>query len=196
MGWLIALLILALSSELHAAALGLPENTARVGYAAGMSRLSVDDPAGSTKAKFGLQPVTLIYTDWMRSGGLRYWLEVYYTQATLDPGPTEVGQDASRAGLRAALQRNIRVGAWSPWLGLGLDVSRNRFSQRHTEDSEGFLLTAYPDRSVTGVGLVAHVMSEWAIAREWDVHTKLEQVFAVSGGMNETSVSIGVLYRY
>lgn len=193
---LIALLILSLSGELHAAALGLPENTARIGYAAGMARLSVDDTAGSTQAKFGVQPVTLIYTDWMRSGGLRYWLEAYYFHVTLDPGPTEIGQDVSRAGLRAALQRNVRVGTWSPWLGLGFDVSRNRFSQRHTEDNEGFLLTAYPDRSATGLGLVAHVMSEWAIAREWDVHAKLEQVFAVSGGVNETSVSLGVLYRY
>lgn len=196
MRWMIAVLILLLSSELHAAALGLPENTARIGYAAGMPRLSVDDPAGSTKAKFGLQPVTLIYTDWMRSGSMRYWLEAYYAHAMLDSGPTEIGQDVSRVGLRAALQRNIRVGAWSPWLGLGLDVSQYRFSRRHTEDSEGFLLTAYPDRSATGLGLVAHVMSEWAIAREWDVHAKLEQVFAVSGGVNDTGVSLGVLYRY
>ena len=196
MRWLLALLVVSMSGELRAAALGLPENTARIGYAVGLSRLAVDDPAGSTKAAVSVRPLTLIYTDWLQSGGLRYWIEGYYASATLDAGANEVGQDVSRAGARVVLQRNIPLGSWSPWLGLGLDVSRNRYSKRHTEDRDGFLLAAYPDRSTTGVGIVVHAVSEWAVAPAWDVLGKLEQVFAVSGDVSETALSIGVLYRY
>lgn len=196
MRWLLALLFVFFTSEADAAALGLPENTARIGYAVSMSRLTVDDPAGTTKAKIDIQPITLIYTDWLRSGGLRYWIEGYYTNTTLRASATDVGQDASRMGARVALQRNIQVGSWAPWLGLGIDISRNRLTKRHTEDNDGFLLATFPDRNTTGMGLVAHVVSEWAVAREWDVLGKLEQVFAVSGGVSETSLSVGVLYRY
>ena len=47
---MMALLGLLLSGHVSAAAIGLPENTARIGYAAGVSRLTVDDPDGPTKA--------------------------------------------------------------------------------------------------------------------------------------------------
>ena len=196
MRWLLALLVMSMSGELRAAALGLPENTARIGYAVGMSRLIVDDPAGSTKAAVSVRPLTLIYTDWLQSGGLRYWIEGYYASATLDAGANEVGQDVSRAGARVVLQRNIPLGSWSPWLGLGLDVSRNRYSKRHTEDRDGFLLAAYPDRSKTGVGIVVHAVSEKTNTPTWDVLGLLLQVCAKCGDVKKTTKSIGVLFRY
>lgn len=193
--WAMAALALASSGGATAAAIGLPDNTARLGYAVGLSRLVLDDPAGSTKAALAVQPVTLIYTDWS-PGGLRYWAEAYYARATLDADTTHVGQDASRLGVRLALQRNVSLGPWRPWIGLGVDVSRNRYSRRHTEDGDGFLLNAYADRSNTALGLSLHVVQEWAVARNWDLIGKAEQLVSVTGGVGETALSVGVLYRY
>jgi len=193
--WMMALLGLSLSGQVSAAAIGLPENTARIGYAVGVSRLAMDDPDGSTKAAVGVQPLTLIYTDWLPRGW-RYWAEGYYFRTSLDASTSDIGQDASRIGARLAVQRNVQWGKWSPWLGVGLDISRNHYSKRYTVDSDGFLLNAYPDRSSTALGITAHIVSEWALARDWDLSTKLEQVFPVNGGITETSLSVGVLYRY
>lgn len=195
MQWTPALLALTMSGEAMAVAIGLPENTARIGYAAGFSRLAVDDPAGSTEAKWSVQPLTLIYTDWL-SGGLRYWAEVYYHTASLDAGPGSVGQDVSRLGGRFSVQRSVNVGGWSPWLGAGVAVSRDSYSARHTEDEDGFLLSAYPDRDETGFGVVLQAVNEWELSRQWDLSAKLEQLIPVSGGVSETALSFGVLYRY
>ena len=192
---MMALLALSLSGGAWAAALGLPESTARIGYAAGVSRLTVDDPAGPAETAINAQPLTLIYTD-LLSGKLRYWVEGYYFPTTLDASTTDIGQDISRIGAQLALQRNVQWRQWSPWLGLGIDVSRNSFTHRHTADSDGFLLNSYADRSATAFGISAHLVNEWALTRDWDISAKLGQVFAVSGGMNETSLSVGVLYRY
>ena len=57
MQWVGALLVLSLSGGALAAAIGLPESTARIGYAAGVSRLSVDDPDGSTEAAVDVQQI-------------------------------------------------------------------------------------------------------------------------------------------
>ena len=90
----------------------------------------------------------------------------------------------------------MRGGKGLPWLGVGIDVSHNQYSHRYTVDSDGFLLNTLADRSETALGITAHIVSEWALAQDWDLSAKLEQVIPVSGGIIETSLSVGVLYRY
>ena len=195
MRWMMALLGLSLSGQVSAAAIGLPENTARVGYAVGASRLTVNDPDGPTKAVVDVAPLTLIYTDWL-PGGWRYWAEGYYFSASLAGSASDIGQQVSRIGARLAVQRNLQLWKWSPWLGLGLDVSHNHYSKRYTVDSDGFLLNTYADRSGFALGITAQIVNEWALARDWDMSVKLEHVFPAIGGITETALSVGVLYRY
>lgn len=195
MGLTIALIASSLASEANAAAIGLPDNTARIGYTIGLSRAAIDDPAGATKADVGVKPITLIYTDWLRSG-MRYWAEAYYSRFDLEADASNVGQGVSRLGVRLLLQRNVHLGQWSPWLGAGVDLSQNRYSNRHTQDNDGFLLNAYADRSETAVGIHVHVVNEWTLTRNWDLIGKAEQLISISGGVTESALSVGVLYRY
>jgi hypothetical protein len=82
-------------------------------------------------------------------------------------------------------------------LGAGLDLSCNHYSKRYSVDSDGFLLNTYSDLSSTRhLGIAAHIVSGWALARDWDLSTMLEQVNPVIGGITETSLSLGVLYRH
>lgn len=181
---------------LSAAPLGLPQSTAKIGYSAGVARVSVDDPEGQTKSNIGGQPIGLIYTDWFL-GGYRYWTEAYYYSATLDDTSNNIGQDVERYGLRFSLQKNFRiVQAWAPWLGAGLDVSQAKYTVRHTKDSEGFLLNQYPDRSETAVSLLVNAVSEWSLSQDWSVALKLEQSIPLSSDVSEFLVSGVLLYRY
>ncbi len=191
----IVLFALLLSSEGMAAAIGMLESTARIGYAAGVSRMTIDDPDGATKMAVEVQPFTLIHTDWL-TRGLRYWVEGYRARATLDASDSDIGQEVNRTGLRLALQHNVRWGERSVWLGVGIDAARRRYTNRYTIDDDGFLKDPYPDRSATAVGVSAHVMSEWALASHWDLSTKLEQTVPLSDGVVETSLAVGLLYRY
>lgn len=193
---LATLLSLALNSTVLAAAIGLPEeNTARFGYLVGVSQFAVEDPDGPTQSEVDMQPFTLIYTNWLPRGW-RYWAEAYYFATALTANAGDIRQDVSRIGARLALQRNLHLGRWSFWAGAGLDVSRNEYTSRYSVDNDGFLLNTYPDRTNTAWGINAQIISEWPLAKDWDLAAKLEHVFAVSGGITETSLSAGILYRY
>jgi hypothetical protein len=182
--------------SIHTAAIDMPENTARFGYALGMARLSIDDPDGATDTVTEVQPITFTYTNWL-NGGYRYWSELYYQQTSLDASTTAIGQDIAQYGLRFSVQRNLPMGDnWTPWLGLGLDLSRSDYSKRHTVDSDGFLLERFSDRDETGLGLVINLVTEWGLRDDWYLSAKLEQIIPLGNGLKATSLSIGVLYSY
>ncbi len=190
------LLGLSMNESVMAAAIGLPdENTARIGYLVGVTNFALDDPDGHTKSVVDTLPFTLIYTNWLPHGW-RYWAEAYFFATTLDGNAGDIQQDVRRIGARLSLQRNLHLWRWSFWLGAGLDVSSNKYTKRYSVDKDGFLLNRYPDRSETALGVNTQMISEWPLAKDWDLAAKLEHVFSVNGGITETSLSAGILYRY
>ena len=193
---LVTLLGLSLNSAALAAAIGLPEeNTARIGYLVGVIQFAVDDPDGPTQSEVDIQPITLIYTNWLPHNW-RYWAEAYYFSTSLKGNAGEIRQDVSRLGVRLAFQHHLRVGRSSFWVGAGLDISSNEYTTRYSVDSDGFLLNTYADRTDTAWGLNVQIISEWPVANDWDLAAKLEHVFPLSGGITESTLSAGILYRY
>lgn len=194
--YLVTFLFCLISHTVYAAPLGLPKSTAKIGYGIGGAHVSIDDPNGNTEDKWGVQPITLVYSDWLFSG-FRHWAELYHYETSLDSSVTNVGQDVDRTGFRVSLQKNFRVGkTFSPWIGGGLDVSKVEYSVRHTKDSEGFLEARYGDRDEVAVSFVFNVMSEWSLMRDWSIGAKLEQSIAVESDISDTLATINLLFRY
>ena len=184
------------SQNVVSAPLGLPKNTAKIGYGIGGAHISVDDPDGDTQGKWDVQPLTLVYSDWLVSG-YRHWSEVYFYQTSLDPTSTSVGQDVERVGLRFSLQKNIRLNkSFAPWIGGGLDVSRVDYSVRHTKDSDGFLIESFDDRNENAVSLILNVMNEWTIQSDWSIAAKLEQSVAIQSDISDFLATVNLLFRY
>jgi hypothetical protein len=180
----------------YAAPLGLPKNTAKIGYGIGAAYMSVDDPDGDTNNSLAVLPFNFIYTDWLVSD-IRYWTELYYYQTTLDADDKNIGQDVESYGIRFSLQKSFRwTRSWSPWLGAGIDVSNASYTVRHTVDSDGYLIQAYPDREETNVSLLLNIVSEWSLQRDWTLGAKLEQSIPISADIIELSAIITILYRY
>lgn len=176
--------------------LGLPKNTAKIGYGLGASYISVDDPDGDTKDQISPLPLNVVYTDWL-FGDVRHWTELYYYKTSLDSDASNIGQDIERFGIRFSLQKSFRLArSWSPWLGAGLDVSNAKYSKRHTKDIDGFLIQSFPDRSETDASLVLNMVSEWALQQNWSFGAKLEQSIPFSGDIMEFSATVIILYRY
>lgn len=168
-----------------------------VGYSIGAALVSVDDPAGSTESSWTLQPISLVYTARLWGNGARYWSEFYYYKAMLDASSTKIGQDAERYGMRLSLQKNLKIAPkFSAWLGAGIDISQENFMTRHTVDSDGFLIKAYPDREGTSVAGVVNAVSEWPLAHAWNIAAKLEHTIPIDGHITESLVSVILLYRY
>lgn len=193
---LATLLGLALNNAVLAAAIGLPEeSTARIGYLVGVTNFAVEDPDGPTQSVIDMLPITLVYTNWLPHNW-RYWAEAYYFATSLKGDAGDIREDISRIGLRLAFQHNLHLGRTSFWLGAGLDVSSNDYTSRYSVDNDGFLLNTYPDRTDTAWGLTVQFISEWPLAKDWDLAAKFEHVFPLSGGITETTLSAGILYRY
>lgn len=179
-----------------AAPLGLPKSTAKIGYGIGAGYVSVDDPDGDTKNSTTVLPFNFIYTDWIK-GDIRQWTELYYYKTSLDADVNNIGQDVERYGVRFSLQKSFRLAkSWSPWLGAGIDLSNASYSARHTKDSEGFLIQAYPDREETDVSILLNLISEWSLQQDWTIGAKLEQSIPIGGDIMEFSAVITILYRY
>lgn len=183
-------------SENAIAALGLPDNTARLGYSLSLTRLNVDDPEGNTQAAYALQPFKFIYTDWKRSGN-RLWLELFYQDAVLKATDTDVGQRFKHQGVNLIVQKNLRINsAVRPWIGLGLGLSIADSKKRHTVDDEGYLLKSYPNRRNESFGMLLSVVNEWQISREWTVGGNFLHRVTLNQSIAESSLSAYFLIRY
>ena len=191
------MLMLFVSFSTYGAALGQPKRTSMVGYGIGAALVSVDDSAGSTEATWALQPITLVYTARVWSSSLRYWSELYYYKTMLDASSTKIGQDAERYGVRLSFQKNLKIlPNFSAWFGAGLDISQEKFTTRHTVDSDGFLIKAYPDREGKNLAGIVNVVSEWSLPRNWIIAAKFEQSIPADGHITESLAAVTLLYRY
>lgn len=185
--------MLFVSFSTYGAALSLPQRTSMVGYGIGAALVSVDDSAGGTEASWTLQPITLVYTARVWRSSLRYWSELYYYKTMLDVSSTKIGQDAERYGMRLSFQKRLRlIPKLTTWFGAGLDISQEKFTTRHTVDSDGFLIKAYPDRERANLAGVINVVSEWSLTRNRMIAAKLEQSIPGSGHITDSLASSNV----
>ena len=111
------------SSEAYAVAIGMPEQTGRIGFAIGFANLSVKDPSGDTDAEWVVRPLNLIYTD-KAFDSYRYWAEGFYQDAVLSPSTSSIGQEVKQLGIKASLQTEVATHViGTSWLGAGLQRS-------------------------------------------------------------------------
>lgn len=173
----------------------MPLPTARLGFAVGLANVSVDDPVGETANEWLIRPVNLIYTNELLSSR-RYWLEAFYQDAVLSASQNKIGQQIKQLGLRASLQQRLgadRIGY--SWLGAGLQLSNDRFVNRHTVDSAGYLAQSYPDRSGGQAAfLVSYVLERKIYNR--DVAFKLEKSVPFSDGVSEFTLAVTLLFDF
>lgn len=191
------IIIVILWCDAHAAAIGMPEQTARVGALISMMSPSIDAaPDGPSADDEAFQGGAIVYTDRF-SGDARYWTEAYLQQAGQPAASGEIGQDVRQIGMRFALQTRVPLlFGWAPWLGAGLDVSQVHYSNRHDVDLGGFLLTRYSDRTEVQPALLLNLTTEWGVTRRWDVVAKVEQMWPLDDGVGGLSVAIGALFNY
>lgn len=194
----VALGVCALTSASTAlgAAIGASESTARIGVGATLSKISVKDPNGDTRSKTELQPFNFVYTDDF-SPDVRYWLEGFYQAATLAASSNQIGQDVERYGLRASLQRKLKLyPTFDLWGGLGVHAAMDDFSKRYTVDSEGYLLQRYGDRSSNHFGIHGELVAEWKFKPRWGIAAKAMYAVPFGDGVNDLSVGAFFLYSY
>ncbi|HEY5603131.1 MAG TPA: hypothetical protein VIM41_08495 [Gammaproteobacteria bacterium] len=186
----------------HCAPFGLPVNTAKIGYGVGYAVVSVDDPDGNSKDEGAVQPLNLVYTDWLFSNSklfsdIKQWTEVFYFETSLDAVDNNIGQDVQSFGIRFSLQKSFRfTDSFSPWFGAGVDISRTRYTVRHTRDAEGFLLQSFEDRDDTGIAFLFNIINEWTLQSDWSLAAKLEQSIPLSADISQFTAALVLLYRY
>lgn len=191
----ITLFLNAVSSNVFAA-LGLPENTARFGYSLGVGRFDISDPDGRTQPAYAVQPLKLIYTDWQKNGN-RLWVELLYNDVALEADEHNIGQHVLHRGVNFMLQKNFVVSPYiKPWMSAGVGISVVGYEQRHTMDSEGYLLELLPNRESATASALFSIANEWQVSKEWTVGTSFLQRFSVNDAIFESSMFGYFLVRY
>ncbi|MBI3775097.1 MAG: hypothetical protein HY273_06020 [Gammaproteobacteria bacterium] len=185
----------ALAGVAQAGTLGLPDNTARIGYSAGPAYISID-AARSAPNKTWSAVQSLIYTDWFLAG-TRYWAALRYQQADFDAGVNKTGAHLTSYGARLSVQNSFRVTeSFSPWLGFGLDITQNNYSKQFRVDSDGYLAERFAARSTLSSGVVLNAATEWSFGRAMHAGMQLEQLLSVNDKLRETTLWASLLYRY
>lgn len=178
-----------------AVAIGMPQQTAKIGFGVGFANLSVKDPAGDTDSEWVFRPINLIYTN-KAFDSFHYWTEAFYQEAVLSASTSEIGQEVKQLGIKASLQKNIAThGIGTSWLGAGLQLSYDSYENRHTIDNSGFLAQTYPDRS----GLQSAVLLNYVLEKDfagWALSGKVEQSIPISDGTSEFTLSLGFLFSF
>ncbi len=183
------------SSHAMAAAIGMPQQTARVGIALGFANFTVDDPDGDSETEWAVRPINFIYTD-RAFDSYRYWAEAFYHDTVLSASTSKIGQEIKQLGVRGSIQKEIsRHTLGDSWLGAGLQLSYDDYKNRHTVDNAGFLAQTYSDRSGFESALLINYVLEKNIAG-WDVAGKLEKSIAIGDGTSEFSVFVALLLNY
>jgi hypothetical protein len=196
LGLVIGCWLLFSSAAAWAAAIGAPERTGRLGLGLSYSSFDVHDPDGSVANESDFSLINFFYTDrFVR--GYRYWVEGFYQEATFDGSTKDIGQDMERMGLRLAIQHRLDfVTAWDMWGGIGLTAAHDSFTKRFTVDSDGFLGTAYEDRSANHLGMQFDLTSEWRVGQDWDLAVRLLYGFPFGDGVGELGAMVGVLHGF
>lgn len=182
-------------TNLMAAAIGMPQQTARLGFALGFANFTVDDPDGDSEDDWAVRPLNIIYTD-RAFGVYRYWAEAFYQDTVLSASNTQIGQEVKQLGIRGSMQREMaRHSIGTSWLGAGFQLSHDNYRNRHTIDNAGFLAQTYSDRSGLEPALLLNYMFEQKLAG-WDLAGKIEKSIALGDGTNELTFSLALLFSY
>jgi hypothetical protein len=180
----------------NAAALGLPENTAKFGYAAGIGYVSIDNPKGRKSSTFHALPFNVFYNDWL-TDDIRYWAEAFYYKASMDAKTDRIGQNINHYGLRLTAQKSLRISPlWAPWFGAGIELSQAKYTERHLVDSDGYLLEAFADDKETLLALILNMTNEWPFRRNWAIGAKIEQSIPIQGSLTNSMATLMIVYRY
>lgn len=185
------LLLLDFPAHAHAAAIGAvpsPEGL-RFGVLAGLARADVDDPAGDTDAK-NYSRVALIGT-LPAAKGRRWFGEVFYHRFDIEAGRDSIGVDVTRLGAALSYQARFATLPLKPWLGAGLNLSRDNYDERLTVDALGFVDDRFPERDDTAIGLVLNAVTTWNWTRTTDLGLQLQYEQPLTGDIK--TLTLGVL---
>jgi len=133
-------------------------SVAETKYGAGISygSYSVDDPDGTSARNSELalsgimtMPINRNYAAW------RYWFEIVHNEFTLEPSKTNVGQTVNSTTFEAIAQFGFNVSPYyRPWVGMGIGVGLNDYSDRITVTSDGFADRVLENRSGTSLFII------------------------------------------
>jgi hypothetical protein len=188
--------VLLLPGLTFAQAIGEPEKTRRIGWGVALERISTDDPDGSTDTADDGFPVNVVFTDAM-DNGMRYWVEGFHQKTSLDPSVTNIGQDVTRYGVRASVQRRFSLGQdFQMWGGVGGVLAHEEYTSRFTVDQDGFLAQRFdPDpRNENLFSIQFDITKEWSLAPKWDLAAKALYAVPLGDGVEELGVAVYLLW--
>lgn len=128
-------------------------------------QLHVQDPKGSVNSARGINGLNIYYRQVVRRD-VAYVLEGSMFETSASTGAGKISQSVHVAGMRLHLERKLRLSrTLKPWLGAGLGVFQQTFTDRRLADSDGFYQQSYPDRQRDALVLSVSLAHQWPISK-------------------------------
>jgi len=183
------------SPGLLAAAMGIPQNTLKLGLLLQSGFYSNFESEGKTRSTFAMQPINFVVTDWLPNGR-KYWLELYYSQISFKAHENHLGESVKQSGAKLSFIHlfNSRQ-RWHPWLGLGLDLSKIDSSKRHFVDEDGYLIKSFKDNSTYSMSIASQFAAEWHYSSSANIGIKSEYILPVTDSLQSFTLSVYYIVR-
>ena len=171
------------------------QSTTLLGYGLSVGQVTVNDPDGATKSTTDTTLFQLYYFhEYTRD--LRYYTELLINDFNLDASTNHIGQQVEQKSIGFGLQKRFRFTRHTkPWIGIGLNVSQEEYTERHTIDGDGFLAQTFNDREETVISINLQAMSEYKMNKQFLLGLKAQYLTPIDDGVESFSISAIVLYQ-
>ncbi|HFE37236.1 MAG TPA: hypothetical protein ENK06_02295 [Gammaproteobacteria bacterium] len=182
------------SQNVYAAAIGQP-STIQMGFGSYLNLVTANDAQGHTRRKISPQLGSLFITDWFIDD-TRYLTELYASKYSFAAETGTIGEQVDNKGVRFSVQLNAKHGKYfSPWYGLGVDLSHTQYTKRHKIDSDGFLIAQYEDTTKAGINLLLNVLETWSVSSNIEVGAKLEYSIPLTQTIHGFSAGLLMIFH-
>ncbi len=115
----------------------------------------------------------------------------------LSSGNGDYGMKVEGYQITTAWQHNFRVSRrFKPWFGVGLTSNILSYKDRHTTDSDGYLMDYYPNTDETTFSALFMASTDFVLDDNWQIGVNVDYEAAFSEGVSGFGASANIKYRF
>jgi len=166
-----------------------------IGYGISTGTYRAEDSEGPTANADEQSIARFFYANKLHRDSMWY-AEYYQLSLELPANDTNIGQNVDIKAInigylkRYAISRNIK-----PWLGAGFNLSSNQYKDRHTADSDGYLLKSYKDLEEENISAFAEITFSFDLSDDALLNARIQHIEPLSHGVLSNTFTLMFLYK-
>ena len=171
-------------------------SSVQVGIDLKYSFIDFDDPDGDVEdlpSEVNVVNLVVLYPE----GNNAYWqIGLGSSDFSLESGENQVGQDVNRTYLDFGYHTKLPIRYFSSWVGGGLGVVKEEYTERFDLRPSGFLNNEFDDREQNSLYLYLSLANYWRISKAFHVGLIGKSDISLEDGLSEYSLTARLIYGF